>query len=120
MKLKNVLLGLFILLIVPVVFGAIVYDLNSPVDLLQTTSSSVLFNWTINSTSSVDNPMPSYLFITNQSDESQFLLNQTVRYCLNNSVTGGNSTNNSCSVTVSGFNTGFYQWQPQILSPVSG
>lgn len=105
------LLVLMTILIIPLVIATISYDLNAPVDHLKTTASSVFFNWTVNSTTDTVNPMPSYLFITNQSNESQFILNKTIRYCLNNSVTGLNSTNNSCSTTVSGFNFGYLQWK---------
>ena len=107
---KLVLLSLITfacILFLPMVFGTIIYDIIVPVDYYETTGTSVLFNWSTNSTSPIDNPMPSYLFINaNESNELQYYLNQTIRYCLNYS-----SGTNYCNVTVTGFVPGYYQWK---------
>ena len=108
MKPAKLVISLLFLLLVPVVLGAIVYDIIVPADYYETTGTSVLFNWSVNSTSPIDNPMPSYLFITtNLSDENQFFLNYTKRYCLNYSY---QTSNNTCDTTVTGFVPGHYQW----------
>ena len=109
MKPAKLVISLLFLLLVPVVLGAIVYDIIVPADYYETTGTSVLFNWSVNSTSPITNPMPSYLFITtNLSDEDQFFLNYTKRYCLNYSY---QTSNNTCDTTITGFLPGYYQWK---------
>ncbi len=104
-----ILITLACILLLPMALGTLVYDFIIPADHFETTGTSVLFNWTTNSTSLIDNPMPAYLFITtNLSDENQFFLNYTKRYCLNYSY---QTSNNTCDTTVTGFLPGYYQWK---------
>ena len=77
---KLTLLLFFIAIMALIVTGTVTYTLNVPLDYFETTSSSILFNWTPVLT--VDETTTSYLYITEGGDESNFILNQTVD-CIN-------------------------------------
>lgn len=101
MKSINILL-VFLLLFAIVVGATITVSNRVPVNLYETTSTSVLFNWT-SVASGAETNLPTDLYITTAgggANETNFVLNDTL-FCNNASY---------CSVTVTGFAIDFYQW----------
>lgn len=111
---SKLLIVLIALSLIPLAIATVTYTLNNPGANYQTTSTSITFNWTP-STDGLVSVFPSYFYLTNSSNETQFLLNETILYCTNST---------DCNLTIDGFTPGFYQWkvitgedatQPQIV-----
>ena len=100
MKLKKLILAIFLILLIPVVYASVSVTLNSPADHLETSETTVSFNWSSTGNSVV---IPSYLFITESLNTSNFQQNQSIKHCTNSTAT-------NCSALVSGLQEGFYNW----------
>ena len=104
MKYITIILMILALMLFPFVSGTVTHVINAPADLFQSDSSSVVFNWTANSTANAT--LTSHLWLSPNGNTS--FINSSVF-----NVSASCTNNTACNVTVSGLSVGYYNWTLQ-------